>query len=105
MLLRPSSPAPWLSGLGPSHPCAKCGTDTPGIAIGGLCVTCMRSLERRAGKIARLAAMGTTLPLAVYIAATLPVDRTARLVSAAGVVLWYALTFLIAKRVTLEWLK
>src|SRR5258705_9872292 len=58
VLLRPSSPAPWLSGSGPSHPCAKCGADTAGIAIGGLCPSCTRLLERRAGKIARLVAMG-----------------------------------------------
>jgi len=105
VLLRPNSPAPWLSGLGPSHPCAKCGTDTPGIAIGGLCANCTRLLEGRATKIARLVAIGTTLPLAVYVALALPVERTARLVGAASVLLWYALTFLIAKRVTLEWLK
>jgi len=49
--------------------------------------------------------MGTTLPLAAYLAWTLPADRTARLVVAAGVVLWYALTFLIAKRIVLEWVK
>src|SRR5256714_4026620 len=103
MLLRPNSPAPWLSGLGPSHPCAKCGTDTPGIAIGGLCASCTRLLQRRASKIARLVAIGTTLPLAVYVALALPVERSARLVGAVGVLLWYALTFLIAKRVTLEW--
>jgi hypothetical protein len=41
----------------------------------------------------------------VYVAWGLPVERTARLVGAVSVVLWYALTFLIAKRVTLEWLK
>jgi hypothetical protein len=105
VLLRPNSPAPWLSGLGPSHPCAKCGTDTPGIAIGGLCANCMRQLQRRATKIARLVAIGTTVPLAVYVALALPVERTARLVGAASVLLWYVLTFLIAKRVTLEWLK
>ena len=105
MLLRPNSAPPWSSGLGPKHPCAKCGTDTPGIAIGGLCADCQRLLERRAGRIARYVAMGTTLPLAVYVAWTLPVDRTARLVGAASVILWYALTFVIAKRVTLEWLK
>src|SRR5438477_3034056 len=105
MLLRPSSPAPWLSGLGPSHPCAKCGTDTPGIAIGGLCANCTPLLERRASKIARLVAIGTTAPLAVYVALSLPVERTARLVGAASVLLWYVLTFLIAKRVTLEWIK
>jgi len=105
MLLRPSSPAPWLSGLGPSHPCARCGTDTPGIAIGGLCASCARLLQRRAGKIGRLVAIGTTVPLAVYVALTLPVERTARIVGAASVLLWYALTFVIAKRVTMEWLK
>jgi len=105
VLLRPNSPALWLSGLGPSHPCAKCGVDTAGIAIGGLCRDCTRLLERRAGKSARLVAIGTTAPLAVYVALALPVERTARLVGAASVLLWYVLTFLIAKRVTLEWLK
>ncbi len=105
MLLRPSSPAPWLSGSGPSHPCAKCGADTAGIAIGGLCPSCTRLLERRAGKIARLVAMGTTVPLAVYVTLSLPRDPTSRLVGVASVLLWYVLTFLIAKRVTLEFLK
>jgi len=105
VLLRPSSPAPWLSGLGPSHPCAKCGTETPGIAIGGLCPNCLRDVNRRATRIARLVAIGTTIPLAVYVAVSLPVDRTARIVGAASALLWYALTFVIAKRVTLEWLK
>ncbi|HYU08466.1 MAG TPA: hypothetical protein VEK77_03695 [Gemmatimonadales bacterium] len=50
-------------------------------------------------------AIGTTVPLAVYVAVSLPVERTARLVGAASVLLWYVLTFLIAKRVTLEWIK
>lgn len=91
--------------MGPSHPCAKCGTDTPGIAIGGLCANCARALERRASKVGRLVAIGTTAPLAVYVALTLPVERTARIVGAASVLLWYVLTFLIAKRVTVEFLK
>lgn len=105
MLLRPNSPAPWSSGLGPSHPCAKCGADTAGIAIGGRCANCTRLLERRASRVARIVAIGTTLPVAVYVAWALPVERTARLVGAACVLLWYVLTFLIAKRVTLEWIK
>jgi hypothetical protein len=65
----------------------------------------MRSLTRRAAKIARLVAIGTTVPLAVYVALALPVERTARLVGAVSVLLWYVLTFSIAKRVTLEWIK
>ena len=105
MLLRPISPVPWSSGSGPSHPCAKCGEYTAGIAIGGLCANCTRALERRASRIARLVAIGTTAVLAVYVAWTLPVERTARLVGAASVLLWYVFTFLIAKRVSREWLK
>jgi hypothetical protein len=62
-------------------------------------------LERRASKIARLAAIGTTLPLAGYVALSLPVERTARLVGAASVLLWYVLTFVISRRIALEWLK
>ena len=50
-------------------------------------------------------AIGTTVPLAAYVAVSLPVERTARLVGAASVLLWYVLTFVIAKRVTMEWLK
>ncbi len=50
-------------------------------------------------------AIGTTVPLAVYVALSLPVERTARAVGAASVLLWYVLTFLIAKRVAWEWLK
>jgi hypothetical protein len=65
----------------------------------------MRSLTRRATRIARLVAIGTTVPLAVYVALALPVERTARLVGAVSVLLWYVLTFVIAKRVTLEWTK
>jgi len=50
-------------------------------------------------------AIGTTAPLAVYVALALPVEPTARLVGVASVLLWYVLTFMIAKRVTLEWIK
>ena len=50
-------------------------------------------------------AIGTTLPLAVYVAWSLPVERTARLVGAGSVLVWYVFTFIIAKRVALEWLK
>jgi hypothetical protein len=45
------------------------------------------------------------VPLALYVAWSLPAERTARLVGAASVLLWYGLTFLIAKRVALEWFK
>jgi hypothetical protein len=62
-------------------------------------------VQRKAGRIGRLVAIGTTLPLAAYVTWSLPSERTARLVGAASVLLWYVLTFLIARRVALEWLK
>lgn len=103
MLLRPSSPAPWPGGS--SHPCARCGEPTAGIAIGDLCPQCWRGVRRRAARIARWVAIGTTFLLAVYIILTVPPDRTARLIGAIAVAIWYVLTSLIARRVATEWLK
>jgi hypothetical protein len=76
-----------------------------GLEIGGLCADCWRLVQRRARRIARWVAMGTTLPLAVYVALTFPATQTARLLGASSVLAWYVLTSLIVKRVTLEWIK
>ena len=103
MLLRPSSPAPLLGGS--SHLCAKCGQLTPGIPVGGLCPSCWAMVRRRAARIGRWVALGTTLALAVYVHLALPPHATARLLGLVAVLIWYVLTSLIARRVALEWLK
>jgi hypothetical protein len=103
VLLRSNSLTPWP--VGPSHPCAKCGEFVPGIVIGGMCPKCTRVVQHKAARIGRLAALGTTLPLAVWVTLSLPSDRTARIVGAGSVLLWYVLTFLIGKRIAWEWLK
>jgi hypothetical protein len=77
----------------------------PGIAIGGLCPNCTRLVQRKASRIGRLAALATTVPLAVWVTLTLPKDPTARMIGAGSVLLWYVLTFLIGKRIAWEWLK
>lgn len=73
--------------------------------MGELCAACRKTVGRKAARIGRLAAIATTLPLAVYVAASLPADRTARLVAAVAAVVWYLLCYRIAKRVALEWLR
>jgi hypothetical protein len=88
-----------------AHLCAKCGTMTEGIPIGGLCEDCRRLVKKRAARIARWVALGTTLPLAVYVTVTLPKTRDVRIIGAAAVVIWYVLSSLIARRVSWEWLK
>ena len=103
MLLQRSSPAPLLGGS--EWPCAKCGTPTAGIALGGLCASCERALRRKAARIARWVAIGTTVPLAVYVTRALPPDPTSRWVGVIAVLIWYVLTGLVARRVALEWLK
>lgn len=103
-MLRPANtPSPWPAGY--NHPCARCGTPTAGIPIGGLCAECTRAVKRRAARIGRWVAIGTTLPLAVYMTLSLPRTRDARIVGAAAVVIWYVLTSLIGRRVSWEWLK
>jgi hypothetical protein len=77
----------------------------PGLAVGGICSECWETVARRAARISRWVAMGTTLPLAVYMTLTLPAERTARLMGLVVVLIWYLLSSLIAKRVALEWLK
>lgn len=67
-------------------------------------------VERRASRVARWVAFGTTLVVGAYVAVRLravpPASRaTGRLVSGFAVVAWYVLTFRIVKRVALEWLK
>ena len=103
MLLQPNSLAPWP--LGPSHACAKCGEMVPGLAVGGICSECWAKLVRRARRIARWVAIGTTLPLAVYMTLSLPRGGSSRIVGAVTVLVWYMLTSLIARRVALEWMK
>ena len=108
-MLRPAnSLAPWPGGS--SHPCARCGTVTAGIALGGLCPRCWNGVTRKASRVGRLVAIVTTLLLAGYVILTLrsvsaPWQPTARTVGAAAVVVWYLLTYRIAKRVALEWLR
>jgi hypothetical protein len=77
----------------------------PGLAVGGICSECYEQLVRRAARISRWVAMGTTLPLAVYMTLTLPAERTARLMGLVVVMIWYLLSSLIARRVALEWFK
>jgi hypothetical protein len=62
-------------------------------------------MVRRAANIGRWVAMGTSLPLAVYLTVSLPAERTARLMGVVTVLIWYMLTSLIARRVALEWMK
>jgi len=78
---------------------------TAAIPVGGLCEDCHRRVKRRAAQIARWVAIGTTIPLAVYVTLTLPRTREARIVGATAVVIWYVLTSLIVRRVAWEWLK
>ena len=107
MLRPPTSPGPSTGGYSPpglSHLCARCGTLTPGIAVGGLCRECAQAVARRAGRIARWVAMGTTVPLAVYVTLTLPATGNAHILGAAAVVAWYVITARIARRIAWEWL-
>ena len=92
-----------------SHPCARCGTPTEGIAVGGLCADCTRLRDRRAARVGRLVALVTTLVLATSLLVRLRsvtpawLER-ARLVSAVAVIAWYWLTYRIVSRVAREWL-
>ena len=92
-----------------SHLCARCGTPTEGIAVGGLCAACTKQRDQRAARLGRTVALVTTLVLAFSLLFQLRsvapawLER-ARLVSAVAVIVWYWLTYRIVSRVAREWL-
>ena len=95
---------------GTSHPCARCGTPTVRIGLGDLCPACAQDVTRKASRIGRLVAMVATLLVGGYLVVSLrsvPLAwrTTARTVGAVTVVVWYLLTYRIAKRIALEWLR
>src|ERR1041385_5473849 len=70
VLRPPTSPGLWPGAS--SHPCARCGEITAGIALGELCAKCSRDVTRKASRIGRLMAIVTTLLVAGYLMLTLP---------------------------------
>lgn len=100
MLRRPSSRTPFF-GVLLEHECPRCHREVE-LPLGELCVQCRRAIERRARRLARLIAAVTTLGIAVYVLVQVPPERTARLVGAMGIGIWYLLTNLVMRRVLRE---
>jgi len=92
-------------GASGKHLCAGCQQETEGIPVGGYCRACTRRRERRAGRLARWIAIGTTIPLAAYVAWTLPPIMHLRLIMLVGVLIWYLAVRRIAKGVVLQWIR
>jgi len=94
-------PGPSLSkplGIVVEHECPRCHRPVE-LPLGEICGECRQNIERRAGRIARLVALGSTAIFGVYVVLRVPDDPTARMVSGVSVAIWYILTNLIAKRV------
>jgi hypothetical protein len=82
---------------------------TAGIVLGGWCAQCTRQVATRASRVGHLAAAVTTLVLVGYLMLTLRAvplawRPSARSGAVATVVIWYLLTYRIAKRIALQWL-
>ncbi|MGD2135193.1 MAG: hypothetical protein PVF27_03490 [Gemmatimonadales bacterium] len=102
MLQRPTSPTPFF-GVLREHECPRCHRPVE-LPLGQLCSTCRREIDRRAGRIARIVAGATTVVVGGYVLLRTPGAPQARTVGVVGVVLWYVLTYVIAKRVLREYL-
>lgn len=102
MRQHPTSPRPFF-GVLTERECPRCGRPVE-LPIGQRCSECRREIERKAGRIARMVASTTSLIVAVYVVIRTVGYPNARLVGAAGVVVWYALVYMIAKRALREYL-
>jgi hypothetical protein len=76
-----------------------------GVPPGERCDNCRREISRRAARIARWVAMGSTAVLALYVVLRVPEEPRARVVGAASVLIWYLLTSRMVRRIAQEWIK
>jgi hypothetical protein len=100
MLRRRLSQTPLVTGL-VEHECPRCHTAAE-LPFGTLCRNCRAEIERRAGRLAHLAAGATTAILAGYALLRLPDDPRARLMTGLAVALWYVLVRLTVQRAARE---
>ncbi len=85
------------------HECPRCHREVT-LPFGALCDRCRAELDRRARRIARWVALGTTVLVALYVLWRVPPEPTPRLVSAIAIAVWYMLSRRVAFRVAREWL-
>ncbi len=100
MLRRRLSETPLVAGLA-EHECPRCHRAVE-LPFGTLCRTCRQEIERRASRMANLAAGVTTLALAIYALLRVPEDPRARLMTGLAVALWYLLVRLAVQRAARE---
>jgi len=86
------------------HECPRCRRPVE-LPLGEICADCRRAIDARARRLARLAAMLSTLALGIYVMLRVPRDPTARMVSGGAVAAWYLLTYLVVRRVLREYSK
>lgn len=103
MLRQSDSRTPSFGGL-VEHECPRCQRAVE-LPLGELCAGCRRELDRRARAIGRIISLASTVGLGAYVLLAVPPERTARLVGAAAVALWYLLTYRVVYRVAREFLR
>lgn|GEM_PF-1505369 len=96
------------------HQCPRCHQEVE-LPLGELCRSCRRALERRAARVANLVSMVSTAVVATYIVLRLRhiratpdgmIDlRTARMVGVASIVVWFALSNAVTRRVMRHWMR
>ena len=73
--------------------------------LGAICASCRQEIDRKARRLARLAAGVTTAILAAYLFFRLPDIPNARIVGVVIVITWYIIVRRIVRRVLREVLK
>lgn len=82
--------------------CPRCAREVD-LPLGMLCRVCLAAVDRRARRVARWVSLGTTAVFALYVMARLPVERTARLVGAGAIGVWFVASRVLALRVARQW--
>ena len=103
MLRRWNTPTPSL-GVWVERECPRCHRSVE-LPVGQICAECRREIARRAARLGRRVALGTTAPMALYVWLRMPNLPIARVVGVIGVAAWYVLSYLVVKRIAEQYLQ
>ena len=84
--------------------CPRCHREVD-LPLGTLCAACRREIDARARRVARWVSLGTTAVFGAYAMAVLPTEPAARLIGAAGTVVWFIVVRRVAFQMVRTWLE
>lgn len=103
MLPRWNSRSPLATALR-ERECPRCHREVD-LPLGALCQICVRAIQARSRRVARVVAAVSAAGLALYALTPPPATERERAIAIAAVLVWYVLSYVVVRRVMDQWVR